>query len=97
MGIKFLAFVDLGFGVWGKIWVDVKIMVPFLGTLNIRCRIIIRTQKGTILSTTTHMKLLLAHLNARHSAYLYDRKEDSPERVTGICRSSSNRGKKKKR
>ena len=28
---------------------------PFLGTLNIRCRIIIRTQKGTIILTTTHM------------------------------------------
>ena len=30
---------------------------PFVGTLNIRCRIIIRTQKGTIILTTTHMKL----------------------------------------
>ena len=28
---------------------------PFLGTLNIRCRIIIRTQKGTIILTTTHI------------------------------------------
>ena len=28
---------------------------PFLGTLNIRGRIIIRTQKGTIILTTTHM------------------------------------------
>ena len=28
---------------------------PFLGTLNIRCRIIIRTQKGTLILTTTHM------------------------------------------
>ena len=28
---------------------------PFLGTLNIRCRIIIRTQKRTIILTTTHM------------------------------------------
>ena len=26
---------------------------PFLGTLNIRCRIIIGTQKGTIILTTT--------------------------------------------
>ena len=26
---------------------------PFLGTLNIRCRIIIGTQKGTIISTKT--------------------------------------------
>ena len=28
---------------------------PFLGTLNIRCRIIIRTQKGTIILTTIHI------------------------------------------
>ena len=27
----------------------------FLGTLNIRCRIIVRTQKGTLILTTTHM------------------------------------------
>ena len=30
---------------------------PFLGTLNIRCRIIIRTQKGTIILTTTHVHI----------------------------------------
>ena len=29
---------------------------PFLGTLNIRCRIILRTQNGTIILTTTHRK-----------------------------------------
>ena len=28
---------------------------PFLGTLNIRCRIIIGFQKGPIILTTTHM------------------------------------------
>ena len=28
---------------------------PLLGPLNIRCRIIPRTQKGTIVMTTTHM------------------------------------------
>ena len=28
---------------------------PFLGTLNNRCRIIIRTQKGTLILTTTHI------------------------------------------
>ena len=28
---------------------------PFLGTLNKRCRIIIGTQKGTIILTTTHV------------------------------------------
>ena len=27
---------------------------PFLGALNIRCRIIIGIQKGTIILTTTH-------------------------------------------
>ena len=31
-------------------------MVPFLGTLNIRCRITIGVQKGTIILTTTHIK-----------------------------------------
>ena len=30
-------------------WVVVKTMVPSLGTLNIRCRIILRTQKETII------------------------------------------------
>ena len=30
---------------------------PFLGTLNIRGRIIIGTQKGTIILTTTHILL----------------------------------------
>ena len=28
---------------------------PFLGTLNIRCRIIVGIQKGTIILTTTHL------------------------------------------
>ena len=37
------------------VWVVVKIMVPFLGTLNTRCHIIIGTQKGTIILTSTHM------------------------------------------
>ena len=31
---------------------------PFLGTLNNRRRIIIGTQKGTIILTTTHMRYL---------------------------------------
>ena len=30
-------------------------LCPFLGTLNIRCRTILGTQKGTIILTTTHM------------------------------------------
>ena len=36
-------------------WVVVNIMVPFWGTLNIRCRIILGVQKVTIILTTTHM------------------------------------------
>ena len=31
---------------------------PFLGTLNNRCRIILGTQKGTIILTTTHILVL---------------------------------------
>ena len=30
-------------------------MIPFLGTLNIRSRIVMGTQKGTIILTATHM------------------------------------------
>ena len=30
---------------------------PFLGTLNIRCRTMIGTQKGAIILTTTHIGL----------------------------------------
>ena len=30
---------------------------PFWGTLNIRCRIIIGIQKGTIILTSTHMDM----------------------------------------
>ena len=41
------------------IWVVVKIMIPFLGTLNIRCRIIIGIQKGTIILKTTHITAFL--------------------------------------
>ena len=33
---------------------------PFLGTLNIRCRITIGIQKGTIILTTTHIVLALS-------------------------------------
>ena len=36
-------------------WVVVKIMAPFWVPLNIRCRIIIRTQKGILILTTTHI------------------------------------------
>ena len=37
-------------------WVVVKIMVPFLDTLNNRCRIILRTQKGTLILRATHVR-----------------------------------------
>ena len=33
---------------------------PFLGTLNIRCHIIIGTQKGTIILTTNHIGFLVS-------------------------------------
>ena len=39
---------------------------PFLGTLNIRCRIRLRTQKGTLILTTTQM------LGFRFRAYGYN-------------------------
>ena len=38
-----------------SIWGDCQNYGPFLGTLNLRCRIIIGTQIGTIILTTTHM------------------------------------------
>ena len=42
---------------------------PFLGTLNIRCRIIIRTQKGTLILIPTHMiPAIQAHPQRRGSA-----------------------------
>ena len=34
---------------------------PFLGTLNIRCRIILGIPKGTIILTTTHLVLFWAY------------------------------------
>ena len=40
---------------------------PFLGTLNIRCRIIIGIQKGTIIVTTTHIPYNpLTHYSSFH-------------------------------
>ena len=38
------------------VWLVSQNCGPFLGTLNIRCRIILRTQKGTIILTTTRMR-----------------------------------------
>ena len=41
---------------WQYIWVVVKIRVPFW-VPYIRCRIILGTQKGTLILTTTHLQL----------------------------------------
>ena len=46
--------IRIGISTW-LIWVVVKIYRPCLGTLNIRCRIIIGVQKGAVILTTTHM------------------------------------------
>ena len=46
---------------------------PFLGTLNNRCRIILRTQKGTIILTTTH-----TWFRARGTLYYNHEKEPPP-------------------
>ena len=45
---------------------------PFFGTVNIRCRIIIGTQKGTIILTTNHMglcRLLRVYIRVRGGLY----------------------------
>ena len=36
-------------------WVVIKIMALFWGPLNARYRILLRTQEGTIILTTTHL------------------------------------------
>ena len=46
-------------------------MVPFLGTLNTRGRIIIGTQKGTTILTTTHMSYSLNSLKGGYIRGLY--------------------------
>ena len=43
---------------------------PFLSTLNIRCRIIIGTQKGTTMLTTTHMGVYVDNGKEDGSYYL---------------------------
>ena len=57
MGLEERAAGIGGSGSWSFIWVVVKIRVPFCGTLNSRCRIILGTQNGTIFLTTTHMMI----------------------------------------
>ena len=49
---------------------------PFLGTLNIRCRVIIRTQQGTIILTTTHLAIM--SLQAALNLKLPNRKLPNP-------------------
>ena len=49
---------------------------PFLGTLNIRCRIIIGIPKGTIVLTTTHMsegEYSIPHVIYRHGFLIITR------------------------
>ena len=43
---------------------------PLLGPLNIRCRIILRTQKGTIILTTTHIYIGIYPCELFTSIYL---------------------------
>ena len=52
------------------IWVLVKIMVPFLGPLNTRCRTIRRTQKRTIMLTTTHPYIYI-YIHIQIYIYIY--------------------------
>ena len=37
---------------------DCQNYIPFLGTLNIRCRIILGIHIGTIILTTTHIRII---------------------------------------
>ena len=46
---------------------------PFLGTLNIRCRIIIGVQKGTIILATTHMTVTNSSSGSRVQHLLVNR------------------------
>ena len=39
---------------------------PFLGTLNLRCRMKIRTQKGTLILTTTHIGAFIIRIGSWH-------------------------------
>ena len=58
---------------------------PFLGTLNIRCRIIIGIQKGTVILTTTHRSLVVggvqvvAHDDIRLGIIIPNPGEDKPK------------------
>ena len=41
---------------------------PLLGPLNIKCRIIIGTQKGTIILTTTHIYIVPSRIETETTA-----------------------------
>ena len=56
---------------------------PFLGTLNNRCRNIIRTQKGTIILTTTHIRVLWARIGFAASGSAF---RAAAFRVQSSCR-----------
>ena len=57
---------------------------PFLGTLNIRCRTIIGTQKGTIILTSTHFKKRKDRGSVLPSPGLASRSCASPQEPTSI-------------
>ena len=45
---------------------------PLLGTLNIRCHIIIGAQKGTTILTTTHIGVIIGILEKKMEAGSYN-------------------------
>ena len=45
------------------IWMVIKIMVPVWGPLSTSCRIVLRTQKRTIILTTTYMVITEKNLH----------------------------------
>ena len=56
---------------------------PLLGPLNTRCRIILRTQKGTIVLTTTHMAV--STTNPKPTLQASDQ-SSGPQRPRSSCR-----------
>ena len=45
------------------------LLIPFLGTLFIMCRIIIGIQKGAIISTTTQIGFWVGRIHSRHPSF----------------------------
>ena len=56
---------------------------PFWGTLNIRCRIIIGIQKGTIILTTTHMNVGTQNPNRHNPSKQAAKNTLNPEALHG--------------